>query len=268
MISKEYIGMGIIALTITYTLLSKAKPKKPTLTQKGSKKIILCTSPQSIKFPQGSASVCKLKAFLDHNSLDYELRFITDYDESPNKKIPFIHYNGEILADSHFIIKRLITDGLVKDPDAWLDQYQKSISEFISTSLESKLYWGIVKERWIDQWILTKQTYFDKLPLFLFFIPSIVQKEVIKNLYSVGTTRYTDLQYTQLVNNLFEALDVQLSDNQFMHGDAVSLVDYTAFGQLANVLYLKELNPKLYDMMVEYPRLVAYTDRLRLLFNK
>ena len=138
--TQQYIGIGIVSLTIVIGLLFKKKKPSRPLTTPDSDHVILCTTSQKISYPPGSPSVCKLLGFLQANKLDYSIRYVRDFSESPKGKIPYVCYKGEVLADSHFIIKRLIKDGVVQDPDGWLNDQQKAVSTFVQQAAESTLY--------------------------------------------------------------------------------------------------------------------------------
>jgi glutathione S-transferase len=227
--------------------------------------VIVCAQHQEKPFPAGSPSVCKLLSFLKANAVEHSVQFVTNFNDSPNKKIPFVHYRGEIIADSHFIIQRLIKDGTVQDPDSWLDEHQKAATMLTRTAIESTLYWGIVKERWIDQWPSLKKLYFSSLPWFLFFLPRVIQKTVVSSLYTVGTTRYTLEQHEQIMVDLFQSLDTQMGDGNYFHGNRISYIDFCLFGHLANIVYMQEIHPHLYSLLKRFPRLIRHTERMKAL---
>jgi hypothetical protein len=61
-------------------------------------------------------------------------------------------------------METLIADGLAKNPNELLTDEQKAISNLMQIAIESTIYWGIVKQRWVDHWLLTKKAFFSRLP--------------------------------------------------------------------------------------------------------
>jgi glutathione S-transferase len=262
----EYsVGLGIASIVaISFLYYGTRQKKSPKfLTTKQSNNVIVCAQHQERAFPAGSPSVCKLLAFLKAHGVEHSLLFVKSFGDSPNKKVPFVHYKGEILADSHFIIQRLIKDGTVPDPDSWLNKEQRATTTLVRNSIESALYWGIVKERWIDQWETLRKIYFAALPWFLFFLPNLLRKTVAKSLYTVGTTRYTPEQHDQIMVELFQALETQMSDGKYFHGNRISYIDFCLFGQLANIVYMQDVHPHLYSLLEGYPKLIRHTERMK-----
>jgi glutathione S-transferase len=267
----EWLIPATIASVIAiYILTPSKKPSfKSKLTTLNDTKVIVFGGPQKTSYPNGSPFVSKLIAFLVHNGIPYEFRTTTNYKESPNGKIPFIHYKGQILSDSNFIIRLLIADGLAKDPNAKLKPNDLALSEMIRQAFESLLYWGIVMHAWINNWETTKEEYFGEMPLVLKWVlpDKVIRPIVLKNLKAVGVTRYEQGQYDTLVKEFIQNASAILGSKKYFMGDEITLLDYTAFAQLGNIFYLSHLAPELKEELVKYSNLVKYIERLTPLFK-
>ncbi|KAJ3310396.1 hypothetical protein HDV04_005054 [Boothiomyces sp. JEL0838] len=259
----------VLALSVYFLKPQQKKSFKSNLTTPNDSKIIVCGGGQKTRFPNGSPGVCKLIAFLEYNKIPYEYKTTTNFKESPNEKIPFVHYKGQIISDSHFIIRKLVQDGLAKDPNAGLNESEIAISEMIRTSFESILYWGIVKHRWINNWEHTKEEYFGKMPAILkWFLPDrIILPHVLANLKAVGTTRYEEGQYDILIKEFIRNASVILGSKKYFMGDQITMLDYTAFSNLGNIYHLSKLNGELKAELEKYDNLVDYVKRLTPLFK-
>jgi len=265
-LSQYYIYYSLVATAVLGYLFYKMK-KKPSLPlpPKDSNKIILNTHTHSV--PYSSPFVLKLMAYFNACGVDYTLRVTQDFSESPNGKLPYIFYRQEILQDSHFIIKRLITDGILRDYDAALSPEQKAQAELLRHSAEFVLYYAIVKQRWQDNWDITKITYFKALPWYLyytipdyFFLPAIM-----KQLMGSGVNRYLPGRWDTIVDETFGSMSVFLGEKKYFLGK-LSTLDFGIFGQLVSIYGGKTLNPKAYEMMIKYENLVRFTQEMSKMF--
>jgi len=237
------------------------KKKRPLpYPPKDSNKVIINSLPCHISL--NSPFVIKLWAYLRAGGADFTHRQCKDLRESPSGKIPFILYRQELLTDSHFIIKRLISDGILPDYDAALSPEQRAKADLLRHSAEFILYWGMVKLRWQVHWPKTKETYFKStMPWFIYaIVPDyFIQPAIIKMLHGTGVSRYAPGQYDKIVEETLENLSITLGDNRYILGDKISSLDFALFGQLASAYYGKSLNPEIHDMMIKHKNLVRYT---------
>ncbi|KAL2916583.1 hypothetical protein HK105_204016 [Polyrhizophydium stewartii] len=231
-----------------------------------SNHVVLVGFGQRSQWPQASPFVCKLDAFLRVSGIKFRLEPARSAADLPTGKVPVLHFRGEVLSDSHFIVKRLVAEGLAPDFDADLTAAERARAECLRHALESVVYWGFVRERWCNDaiWPHTEAEYFASLPWAIraIVIRFVVRPGVVRAAHAVGVSRYTQSQWESILADCFASLAAQLGTNRFIMGDRISTVDFTAFGILANCIYYEELNPVMARHACMHTNLVEYTARL------
>ncbi|KAJ3027648.1 UNVERIFIED_CONTAM: hypothetical protein HDU68_003406 [Siphonaria sp. JEL0065] len=248
------------------TSSSPVPSKFKRLTEKGSPEIILATLAQKSAYPHSSPFVAKLDAVLRTANLKFTVKTI-EYTQLPTEKIPVVHWNGEILSDSHLIIKRLVKEGVMQDLDAWLTDEQKARANMFRYGIENFIYFRMVQERWIHNWELTKKEYFEGTMPWLVYkiVPDrFIQPNVVDMLYKNGTTRYPEESWLEMLVEFWRDAAELLGDKKYFFGnESKCVVDLSAFGVLTNVIEFRDLNPTLYDVVVKHENLVRFTERVK-----
>lgn len=238
------------------------------------------TTPNIILFgfpkPPGGPSISgfcqKLETFLRFTSTPYELRDARPSD-APKGKLPYVEIRHssnttpEVLADSHFIIRHLIAQGISSDPDqlAELTTAQKAESRAWQAYIEEKLYPAVVYERWyIDENYATLVSQlFGNIPWPL--RPAIawyIRRAIMSSFWAVGIGRHSPEDVKFLQKEAVEALETRLEGRIYFHGDKKpSEIDLIVFAFLANNLGTKT-NPHWAGLVLKSPNIVAFLKRL------
>eukprot|EP01132_Coremiostelium_polycephalum_P004166 gene4166-5215_t len=258
-VSKNKLLFSIAAgLVIGKLVYSALKPKKTTYYDPNI--VYVFNFPHSkFQVPSLSPFVLKVISFLEYHKIQYKV--IYSYDLGPRGKHPRAYIDGELVCDSHFIIKTLqkkfnIVDE-VNDP--------KIITEMAMTRrLMDDAYAPVnmVHPRWVDP--SSCKGFLDKVfPFFLTPLRSYLQKQATKQLYQQGTGRYSldelrEIQFTDL-----SSLSALLGENRFFFGtNKLTYADITIFAHLAQHGLVEHDNvPTSY--FFKHPNLVRFTNEVK-----
>ncbi len=135
--------------------------------------------------------------------------------------------------------------------------------------IEEHLYFaGCVFWRWqhLPGWEVVAPVYFQKLPRFFkHWLPSwILRPQVVQSLWCQGVGRFTHDEVSEKVFACLSALSVQLGGKRYFGGEKLSLLDFSAFGQLEAILNSAPVpSPAIAQARVELPNLLRYVRRLK-----
>ena len=184
--------------------------------------------------------------------------------KAPKQKFPFIVDDGQIVADSVFILDHL-KQKYSADADHWLSPEQKAIAQLVGKSLEENLYWTLVHSRWVneDTWPTIRKEFFDGLPFPLNkIIASVARKSTIKQINGHGMGKHSDDEINDIANRSLTSLSVLLDDNDYFFGDKLSSLDITAFA-MVGALTLANIDNPLNQIAKEHENLVEFTKRIK-----
>jgi len=238
--------------------------------------VILFGFPYPPNTPSGSGYCQKVEVFLRYASIPYELR-ATRPDKAPKGKLPYVEiYNREsksanpkpeIVPDSHFIIHRLISQGIVDDPDlsAGLTAVQKAESRAWQAYIEEFMHPSMIYERWcIDEnYAMLVSDIFANIPWPLRpIITWFIRRIVTNGLWVHGIGRHSVAEVETLQKEAVEALEARLEGRVYFHGgDKPSGIDLILVAFLQSGL-AKKWNPHWSGLFIKSPNLVAFTKRL------
>jgi glutathione S-transferase len=220
-----------------------------------------------------SPFVVKVDLFLRLNHLPYECMNDFKYlNKSPKSKFPFIEDNGNLIADSHFILEYL-NQTYQLDVDGHLTDTEKAMAVLIKQSLDEGLYWGLLYARWQDDdmWPLMQKSLFSVMPFPLnYILPRFIRKGVVKKLNEQGFGRHSKNEILALMQENFAALSELLGNKEYFFGEKISTFDvvvYSHLSQFTLVNYDSDYNDKakLYDNLMVYCQRIHqqfYTDIL------
>lgn len=220
--------------------------------------------------PSSSGFCQKLEVFLRFSGISYEVGETVPM-KAPKGKVPFadIKHDGKTVTipDSHFIIRYLIENGLIKDPDtvAGLTTVQKGESRAWQAYIEELLYSAIVRDRWyIDEnYAVTAEEIFGSMawpmrPMISWFF----RWRVMKSIWNVGMGRHSQEEAQSLQKEAFEAVEARMSGHLYFHdSEQPTGIDLIIYGFLANTLATSG-NPYWADMVLRSPTLLAFTKRM------
>ncbi len=214
--------------------------------------------------PNASPFCLKLETYLRMTGLRFETVLNSDLRKAPKGKLPYIEDQGKVIADSNFVIaylKSTYGDKL----DGHLSAMDRAIALAMQRLIEENLYWCLVYSRWVDlmNWEETKAVYFNDLPSFLRgVVPAIARNKVLKNLDGHGMGRHNAAEVAQIGQADITALADFLADKPWFMGDHPTTLDATAYGILANILWVPMETP-LKQHAETLPSLAAYCQRLK-----
>jgi len=220
--------------------------------------------------PSSSGFCQKLETFLRFSGISYEVGETVPM-KAPKGKVPFadIKHGGKTVtvADSHFIIRYLVENGLIEDPDtaAGLTPAQKAESRAFQAYIEEVLYSAIVRDRWyIDEnYAVTAQEIFGGMywpmrPLVSWFF----RRKVMQAIWNAGMGRHSQEEVQVLQKEAFEAIEARMAGRSYFHdGERPTCIDLTIYGFLANTLGT-EGNPYWSSMVLGSYTLLDFTKRM------
>jgi glutathione S-transferase len=112
-------------------------------------------------------------------------------------------------------------------------------------------------------WPIIKEAFFQDLPLFLkSIVPPIARRATSKNLYGHGMGRHSAAEIYSIGNTDLLALADFLAAKPFFMGDRPTSLDASAYGLLANILWVPLPSP-LQDTARQLTNLNSFCERLR-----
>lgn len=218
--------------------------------------------------PSSSGFCQKLETFLRFSGISYEVGETVPM-KAPKGKVPFadIKHDGKTVTipDSHFIIRYLIENGLIKDPDAAAGLTQKGESRAWQAYIEEVLYSAIVRDRWyIDEnYAVTVEEIFGSMawpmrPIISWYF----RRKVIESIWNAGMGRHSQEEVQSLQKEAFEALEARMSGHSYFHdSERPTSIDLIVYAFLANTLATSG-NPYWADMVLRNHTLLAFMKRM------
>lgn len=214
--------------------------------------------------PNVSPFCLKLETYLRLAGIPYTVKPIINVSKAPKGKVPFIEDNGQIIADSGFIIdylKRQYGDPL----DGHLNDFRRAQGLALQRLIEEHMYWTALYSRWIDEanWSVLKKTFFQRVPgLMRSFVANRVQKKLWSQLNGQGIGRHTKDEIYKLGLDDLRALKAILTDQPFLLGDVVTSVDASGYAFLTNIIDVPVESP-LKDYAASLQCFRDYCDRVK-----
>lgn len=218
--------------------------------------------------PSSSGFCQKLEAFLRFSGISYEVGETVPM-KAPKGKVPFadIKHGGKTvtIADSHFIVRYLVENGLIQDPDTDLTAIQKGESRAWQAYIEELLYSAIVRDRWYldENYAVTVEEIFGGMswplrPMISWFF----RRKVKQSIWNAGMGRHSQEEAQSVQKEAFEALEARMSGHLYFHdSEQPTRIDLIIYGFLANTLATNG-NPYWTDMVLRSSTLLAFTKRM------
>lgn len=214
--------------------------------------------------PDSSPFVVKVDLFMRINGIEFKsVPKVSNLQRAPKKKLPYIDDDGEIIADSVFIINHL-NNKYKLTLDDWLNPEQKAIAQLIGKSLDENLYWSTVHSRWAndDTWPLIKKEFFSALPFPLnHIVPFVARRGTIAQLTNHGIGKHTDTEIREIANTSLQSLSVLLGDKPYFFGDKPCSLDVTTFAMTSSLI-LSTLDNEMNQMARSHINLESYCKRI------
>jgi glutathione S-transferase len=220
----------------------------------------------------GTGKICdpspfcaKVETYLKMAELPYESHNGMKYlKAAPKGKLPYIKDQGEVIADSAFILAHLeqkynhILDGHLSDE-------QKAMAHAFTKMIDENLYWVLVFSRWglEDNWLIIKERFFGKMPFPLkMFVPNMIRKKVIKGMFAHGIGRHSETEITEIGCQDLLSLSDMLAEKEYFFGEKPSTLDATAYGILSQFMLSDEFTAPIVEKAQLHQNLVDYTHRI------
>src|SRR5262249_18611455 len=208
--------------------------------------IKLYASPSAWDVPNVSPFVLKVDCYLRMVGLPYELCSFQSPQElvqAPKGKVPYIEDQGQKIADSGFILEYLQTTYGDRLGEQRLSPRDRAVALSLRRLIEEHLYWVIVHARWIEDevWEQYKYVLFGRYgypPSEVETVAAQVRERIRTYLYGHGLGRHTKEEIYALGNADVTALSAYLEDRPYFLGEEPTALDATAYGFLANILYV------------------------------
>lgn len=201
--------------------------------------LTLFTYGSSWEVPDISPFCTKLHTYLRMAEVPYE-RGVGNPQQAPKGKLPYIKYNDELYADTHFIIKFLEKE-LSLSFGSDLTPEQKAISTAFQGMLEESFYFTAVYSRWVptEAWKLYGPVLKGVLreagaPGFLtHLIVPMIRRGVRKMLMAQGMGRHTKQEVVAIATPQLDSISHYLGSKTFFFGNKPSPIDATVFAMLS-----------------------------------
>jgi glutathione S-transferase len=185
--------------------------------------------------------------------------------QAPKRQLPFIEDDGQRIADSQFIIeylKRTYGDTL----DGHLSPPERAVSNAMQRLVENHLCWAFMFARFGKRdanWSENKRALFGPLPpVVRNLVPPVVRRQMLRELRGHGMGRHTEAEIYQLGQRDLESLRDFLAEKTWFMGELPTTLDASAFGLLANVLWVPIESP-LKECLKALPTLTSFCTRVR-----
>lgn len=206
----------------------------------------------------------KVEAYLRMAKLPYEVRCGASYLwKAPKGKLPFIEDNGNVIADSSFILDYLSTtygDSL----DSGLSREDKAVAHAFSKLIEENLYWTLVHARWKLEHNRTalQNVFFGDIPFPINkIVARVARRNLQQQLYQHGMGRHSDKEIATLGAHALQALSDFLGGKRYFLGNKPTSLDASAYGILVEMIRVPVFTAPIFDKAKSYPNLADYTER-------
>ena len=209
--------------------------------------------------------VLKVQAYLNVTGMEYEYESgFSAFRNAPKGKLPYIKHNGQLYADSYFIIEYL--ESLNPHPlDAELNEEQQAICHLVTRSLDENLYWCLVYSRWCieETWQLFRPQMAATMPRVLgpLMLP-VIRRNVYKQLRLQGFGLHSKEELLAIADRSLKSLSVLLGDKDYFFGDKPSTLDVAAYGMLTGMIDV-DISNEFTEKARAYDNLCAFTQRIK-----
>lgn len=218
--------------------------------------------PEAFGLTSVSPYCLKAVTLFELMGVEYE-RAPGDLRKSPNGKVPYLDDGGELLADSHLILRHLerLTG---RSLDEELTPAQHMVGHAAMRLAEEGLYWTLVYARWVTDlgWRHLEPIVKGMVPgVAKLFVPGIIRKSVLKQLHAQGVSRYSAGDVFALGARDLESLNHLLGAGPFFGGARVSSYDAAVYGPVKSLQASPYIDP-LVDALSAQDGLVAWLARM------
>lgn len=259
-----YIGGGLLALGASaYLIKWLRKPKERVCgVDYPRDKVIVHQIAKGTYAPSLGHFVVKLETYLRIAKIPYEPSYDKDIG-GPKHKIPWIEYNGVVMADSQLIMNFLNKEFNV-DLNKHLSPRERATAWAIQKWLEEFTYWLNLYTCW---WIRLD----DMFNVYTHKMPSLAKYYLKSNgkkgFYTIGVGRHSNEEVEEMMKHDLRMLSELLVDKKFFMGDQPTELDCAAFGQLSQIRWhTPDTCPGKTLMKEKLKNLMDFCDRIKDLY--
>jgi len=224
----------------------------------------LYTFPPAFGLRNVSPFCLKVEMALTHLGIPFRIEEMSDPRKAPKGKLPFVDFDGRIIADSELILCHLDeTSGgrLYRE----LDPVQIGEGYAFTRLAEDHLYWLGVASRWLDE------SWFPNIRAGFFgFVPRVArnfaaraaQRQVRRTVHLHGLGRHTPEEQASFARRDLAALSGVVTARRFIVGDTMTAFDFAVASMLAGFI---DNRPETWFSRVaeDYPALRDYAERVQ-----
>jgi glutathione S-transferase len=214
--------------------------------------------------PTPSPYALKLETWLRMADIPYEVEIVTRTVESPKQTVPYIGQDGELLADTGFIIEHLKRE-TGRDLDAQLSDEQQAVAHTARRMLEESLARILGWTRWMtdENWPVTREVAFGKVPEeYRDKISSAARQGFEEVMRRGGIGRHTPKEIQAIGLADIKAIETLLGNHPYLMGSEPTDVDASAFGIIAQYI-LTPLECAISTYARNSDVLSAYVERMK-----
>ncbi|XP_078695084.1 failed axon connections homolog isoform X3 [Branchiostoma floridae x Branchiostoma belcheri] len=200
----------------------------------------------------------KLETYLRMADIPFEHMY--GISMGPKGKIPWIEYNGEAMGDSGLILEFLNREKGV-DLNQSLSAADKAVSRAFTKMVEENTYWGLVEDRWIENFDKLQDLF--ELPWFLMFLIRSGKGQIKKTLWAHGIGRHSKEDLRGIIEKDLKAISSFLGTKPYLMGEEPTEVDAAVFGQLSEIVWTTSGSYLHRIVTVDCPNLLAYCNRIK-----
>ncbi len=213
--------------------------------------------------PDASPFCLKALTLLKMSGVPFETEKM-NFKKAPKGKAPYLQDGGQLIADSHFIMRHLETAHGV-DFSGGYDPATLARGWAVARMLEEHFYFLSMHYRWLHDGNFNKGSYqffADAPSLIRPLIAKIVRGKVRKTQSLQGLGRHSDAERLELAKGDINAIEALLEQNPYILGQNISAADATVFGFLWSTSIAYFQSP-VGDHIRSRPVLLDYLQRLR-----
>jgi glutathione S-transferase len=214
--------------------------------------------------PNLSPFCVKVETYLRMAALPYEVIAAIPL-QGPKGQLPFIEDNGKRIGDSQFIVEYL-KQTYGDRVDGHLTPAERAASNAMQRLIENHLGWAFVFARFgkrDENWAENKRAIFGKLPpVVRDLVAAVARRQILKEMRGHGMGRHTEEEIYLLGRQDLDALSDYLGAKSWFMGEQPSTLDASAFGLLANILWVPIESP-LKEHLSSLRNLTAFCERVR-----
>eukprot|EP00293_Proteomonas_sulcata_P010091 CAMPEP_0184309364 /NCGR_PEP_ID=MMETSP1049-20130417/17549_1 /TAXON_ID=77928 /ORGANISM="Proteomonas sulcata, Strain CCMP704" /LENGTH=220 /DNA_ID=CAMNT_0026622239 /DNA_START=225 /DNA_END=887 /DNA_ORIENTATION=+ len=202
---------------------------------------------------------------------DYQDGFTHKMKGNPKMYVPYVRgggfFNGEYKGDSQLIIEGIMQNSEY-DIDKWMSKQERALANAFRSMIEEEVYWPAAWVRFMTPEFerVTLPTYFlksKKLPAALGYLIGYLSRSAQKKRqHQQGTGRLTVPEMKIKMHRALGSLSVFLGNNNYLMGSKVCSCDASIYGFLS-LACQGDWRHEVTDVLLEYPNLTAYVERMR-----